>query len=84
MSDAKHRWADEVKDSLDAVKTIRDELKVQMRLGSMDAKARFAELERRLDNEQLNVRKNLGELVASFRLLKEELGKPGGKPTKHP
>ncbi len=83
MSDAKHRWADEVKDSLEVLKTMRDELKVQLHLGSMDAKARFAELEQRLDTEQLNVRKNLGELVASFRLLKDELGKAGGKPTTH-
>ena len=54
-----------------------------MHLGSMDAKARFAELEQRLDNEQLNVRNNLHELMASFRHLKDELGR-AGKPTHHP
>lgn len=77
MSDATHRWADELKEAFDGLKTARDEVKVQLHLAGMDAKERFAALEVRLDNEQLNVRKNLGELTANFKLLKDELGKQG-------
>ena len=67
-----NRWADELKDTVDSVKTLRDELKVQMHLGSMAAKSRFAELERRLDNEQLLAQKNFKELVGGFRAVKAE------------
>ena len=75
MSDATDRWMDEMKAGFDVLKTMRDELKVQLHLVGMDAKARFAELETRLDSEQLTARKNLTELTASFRTLKDELGK---------
>lgn len=74
MNDTTHRWAEEMKDGYEVLKTVRDELKVQMHLAGMDAKERFAKLEQRLDNEQLNARKNLSELTASFRTLKDELG----------
>ncbi len=77
MSDATDRWVDEMKAGFDVLKTMRDELKVQLHLVGMDAKARFAELEHRLDSEQLTARKNLTELTASFRTLKDELGKQG-------
>ncbi|MBS1149844.1 MAG: hypothetical protein H6Q89_1542 [Myxococcaceae bacterium] len=85
MKDAKQRWSDEMKESTDALKTIRDELKVQMHLASMDARTRFAAMERRLDNEQLNIHKTLSELLAGFRALKDELAKAarGGRPSKH-
>lgn len=75
MSDAAHRWSEEMKDGIEVLKTLRDELKVQVHLAGMDAKARFAELEHRLDSEQLTARKNLSALTASFRILKDELGK---------
>lgn len=80
MSDTTHRWADEMKTGFDALKTMRDELKVQMHLAGMDAKARFAELEHRLDSEQLTARKNLSDLTASFRVLKDELGNQSKRP----
>ena len=77
MSDMTNRWADEMKDGFEVLKAMRDELKVQMHLAGMEAKARFAELEHRLDSEQLTARKNLSELTASFRVLKDELGAQG-------
>jgi hypothetical protein len=83
MSDATHRWVDEMKTGFDAVKAIRDELKVQLHLAGMDAKAKFAELEHRIDSEQLTARKNLTALTESFRIFKDELGKQGkGSSTK--
>jgi len=75
VSDATHRWAEELKDSFDVLKTLRDELKVQVHLASMDAKQRFSELEKRLDGDQLTMRKNLNEVIASFKVLKDELAK---------
>ncbi len=80
MSDTTHRWADEMKDGFEVLKAMRDELKVQMHLAGMDAKTRFAELEHRLDSEQLTARKNLTELTTSFRIFKDELGKQGKRP----
>ncbi len=77
MSDTTQRWSEEMKDGFEVLKTMKDELKVQMHLAGMDAKARFSELEQRLDNEQLTMRKNLKELTASFKILKDELGKQG-------
>ncbi len=80
MSEAtSNRWSDEVKDSYEVLKTMRDELKVQMHLASMNARQQFDALETRLDNEQLNARKNLNELIASFRQLKDELGSQSHK-----
>lgn len=75
MSDAAHRWAEEMKDGFVALKTLRDELKIQVHLAGMNAKARFDELEHRLDSEQLTARKNLSAMTASFRTFKDELGK---------
>ena len=77
MSNTTQRWAEEMKDGFESLKAMRDELKVQMHLAGMDAKTRFAELEHRLDNEQLTARKNLNELTASFRIFKDELGQQG-------
>ena len=77
MKDANQRWAEEVVDSMHMLKTLKDELKVQLHLASMEASARFTALEQRLDGEQLTVRKNLNELIASFRVLKDDLGKAG-------
>ena len=66
MSDTAHRWAEEMKDGFEVLKTLRDELKVQVHLAGMDAKARFAELEHRLDSEQLTEReKSLATFVGS-------------------
>ena len=76
MSDGTNRWADELRDSL---RTMKDELRVQLHLAGKDANARFTELEHRHDSEQLTVRKNLSELTASFRLLIGELDKQQGK-----
>lgn len=69
------RWADEVTDSLEALRTMRDEVKVQIHLLGMEAKQRFEALEQRLDGDQLTARKNLHELAKSLRLLKDELAK---------
>ena len=75
MTDSKQRWTQELKDGLEVLKTMRDEVRVQLHLGNMDLRARFAELEARLDNEQLLVRQSLHELIANFRLLKDELAR---------
>jgi len=75
MSDTMQRWAEEMKDGIEVLKTMKDELKVQIHLASMEAKERFTELEQRIDNEQLTAKKNLKELTASFKTLKDELGK---------
>ena len=75
MSATTKRWAEEVKDSVDAVKTLRDELKVQIHLANMDAKQKFEELERKFDNDQLNVRKTMHTLAENFRGLKDELAR---------
>jgi hypothetical protein len=75
MSEATQRWSDELKDSFDLLKTMKDELKVQVHLAGMEAKERFAALEKRLDSEQLTARKNAHALVADFKVLKEELGR---------
>lgn len=75
MSLATHRWADEVKETVEAVKAMRDELRVQAHLASMEAKASYEEVERRFENEQLALRKNLKELLAAFRGVKDQFGK---------
>lgn len=76
MSDPNHRWAEELEQTFEGLKTVRDEVKVQAHLLGMEAKQRFAALEQRLDNEQLNVRKNLEELMAGFRQLKADVPAP--------
>lgn len=73
MSATSKRWSDEVKESVEALKAMRDEVKVQLHLANMEAKQKFEALEQRLDNQQLNVRKTMHELAAEFRLLKDEL-----------
>jgi DNA-binding transcriptional regulator GbsR (MarR family) len=80
MSMATHRWADEVKETVEAVKALRDELKVQAHLASMEAKESYAEVERRFENEQLAVRNNLKELLKAFRGVKEQFAKSGVLP----
>jgi hypothetical protein len=62
MNDVTHRWAEEVKDSVVVLKKIRDEAKVQARLATLDAKARFSE-----------VRKSLSGLAANLRTFKAEI-----------
>ena len=85
MGKPTHRWADELTDTVGAVRTLRDELRVQLHLASMEAKARFTQLEHRLETEQLAARKNFKELVEGFREVKEELtraakdGRPGAR-----
>jgi hypothetical protein len=76
MTNPTHRWAEELKDSVEVLKTVRDEVKVQVHLGSMEAKARFTALETRLENEQLAVRNSLKEMIAGFREVKEQLKRP--------
>ena len=72
MTVSKHRWVEGLKDSLEVLRAMRDEVRVQLHLGSMDLRARFAELEKRLDNEQLQVRQSLHEGLTNFRRLKGE------------
>jgi DNA-binding transcriptional regulator GbsR (MarR family) len=75
MSMATHRWADEVKETVEAVKAMRDELRVQAHLAGMEAKASYEEVERRFENEQLAVRKSLKELLEAFRGVKDQFSK---------
>ncbi len=73
MTNVTQRWAEELKESVDLLKTMRDEMKVQLHLGSMEARANFEALETRLDNEQLAVRKSFSELLEGFRDVKSKL-----------
>ena len=76
MSDKTHPWTEELADAGRTLRTMKDELKVQMHLGSMEAKKRFAELETRLENEQLAIRKSFKEMADGFREVKA--GMPNG------
>ncbi|MBS1152353.1 MAG: hypothetical protein H6Q89_4051 [Myxococcaceae bacterium] len=73
MNEATHRWAAEVRVSVEVLKRIRDEARVQGHLATLEAKARFLELQRRLNREQRVARKNLSELAANFRAFKDEV-----------
>lgn len=73
MSATTRRWAEEVKASVDGLKSLRDEVKLQVRLGNMNARTKFKKLEHQLDTQQLNVRKRMKELTAELRLLKSQL-----------
>ena len=73
MTTSTHRWAEEMKDSMKLLETMRDEVKVQLHLGSMEARARFTALEARLENEQLAVRKSFKEIISGFREVKGQL-----------
>ena len=78
MNDPNHRWAEELQESVSAIKAMRDELKVQVHMASMEARAKFEALERKLDHEQLNARKNLKTLIDEFQAVKNDmLGGPG-------
>jgi hypothetical protein len=67
MNDGTHRWADELRQGVEVVKTMRDELKVQLHIGRMEARTRIERLEHRLDSEQLTLRKNMRELIHDLR-----------------
>lgn len=82
MTDTKRRWFGDMNQRLATLKKTRDELKLQMRLASMEAKARFAKLDKRLETEQLKVRKSLDALVSNFRDLRSQLSKGPG-PRRH-
>ena len=73
MSDTTQRWAKELNESVEMLKTMRDEVKVQMHLGSLEAKERFAALEARLENEGLAAQHKFKELLAGFRDVKDQL-----------
>lgn len=73
MNDPNHRWAEELQESVGAIKAMRDELKVQVHMASMEARAKFEALERRLDQEQLNARKSMKTLVDEFNAVKNEM-----------
>ena len=75
MNATSKRWSEEVKESVEALKAMRDEVKLQLHLANMEAKQKFEALEHRLDTQQLNVRKTMHELAADFRLLKDELAR---------
>ena len=51
MSDASNRWAAELNEGFEVLKMMRDELKVQLHLAGMDAKARFSEVVRKAQSE---------------------------------
>ncbi len=70
-----NRWAEELKDSVEAVRALRDEVKVQLHLASMEAKERFNALEAKLENEQLRAKNSLKEVTEGFREVKKELAK---------
>ena len=72
-----NRWAEELKDSVEAVRALRDEVKVQLHLASMEARERFTALEAKLENEQLRAKKGLKEVTDGFREVKQELAKAG-------
>lgn len=82
MKQQTNRWADELKDSVEAVRAIRDELKVQLHLANMDAKNRFEALENKLENEQLKARNTFREMIEGFREVKAELAKTNQPPKK--
>ncbi len=75
MSKATQRWSDELKQSIDLVKTMRDEVKVQLHLASKEIQQRFEKLEARFENEQLMAKNNIDGLLAGFREVKEQLRK---------
>ena len=79
MTNVTQHWAEELKESLDLLKTMRDEMKVQAHLGSMEARGRFSSLETRLENEQLAVRKSFKELIEGFRDLKAQFKENAAK-----
>lgn len=73
MTATTQRWADEMKESVEALKALRDEVKLKLHLANMDAKVKLEQLEHRLDTQQLNVKKTMHEMAAEFRLLRDEL-----------
>ena len=75
MGNTTHRWAEELSSAATTLGTIKDEVQVQLHLGSMEAKQRFEALETRLENEQLAMHKSFKELVAGFREVKDGLPK---------
>ena len=81
MSEATHRWAAEIRVSVEVVKSIRDEARLQGHLATLEARARLLELRRHLNREQRVARKNLAELAANFRAFKDEIVRAARRPT---
>ena len=73
MTQTTHRWADELKESVELLKTMRDEVKVQVHLGGMEVKDRFTALENRMELEQQSARNTFKELIAGYREVKAQL-----------
>ena len=48
MTATTQRWADEMKESVEALKALRDEVKLKLHLANMDAKVKLEALEHRL------------------------------------
>ncbi len=73
---------DSLHESLEMLKTLRDEIRVEMHLASMDAKAKWKELEPRFEDAERRA-KELGEAskvavqeaLKKFREFRDSLGK---------
>ena len=67
------RWVEEVKETVDGLRAIRDEVALEVAGGTAEGKAKFERLEGRLDREQVNVRMTLHGLTGEFRMLRDDL-----------
>lgn len=73
MTATTQRWADELKQSIEGLEALRDEMKLQAHLYNMDVKQRFEALAHRLDTQQLHVKRTVQGLAAELRQLKYEV-----------
>ena len=67
-------WVNDAVEGIEVARAIRDEIRVQLHLASLEAKERFAKLEEKLDNKQLHAKQSVKELIDGLRQLKEQLG----------